>query len=73
MQANLFGYCVALMFAMGGTLSDLQRLLRKNGERDPRVQRAIERLPVAHQPFFRQDFGNSSYSSTSEEVVNREP
>ncbi|MGY4310939.1 hypothetical protein [Bradyrhizobium sp. JR3.5] len=69
MQANLFGYCVALMFAMGGTLSDLQRLLRKNGERDPRVQRAIERVPVAHQPFFRQDFGSSSYSSTREEVV----
>lgn len=70
-QTNCFGYCGALMFQMGGTLSDLVALLRKGGEQNPRVQAAIRRLPPTHRPFFEQDFSGSSYAQTRDEIITR--
>lgn len=70
-QANCFGYCVALMFAMRGTLTDLQALLRKGGENNPRVRAAMLRIPHAHKPFFASDFSGPAYTSTRDEVLTR--
>jgi hypothetical protein len=70
-QANCFGYCAAMMFAIGGKFSDLQNLLREGGEKDPRVQRAIPRLPKEIRPFFERDFGGPAYKQTRDEIMTR--
>ncbi|QOZ20844.1 hypothetical protein XI02_42280 [Bradyrhizobium sp. CCBAU 21365] len=70
-QANCFGYCVAVMFEMKGTLSDIQSLLRKGGERDERVQAAIRRLPDTQRSFFVRDFSETSYGQTRDEIITR--
>jgi hypothetical protein len=70
-QANCFGYCAAMMFAIGGKFSDLQSLLREGGEKGSRVQRAILRLPKEIRPFFERDFSSSSYKQTRDEIMTR--
>ena len=70
-QANCFGYCVAVMFEINGTLTDMQALLRKGGERAEHIQAAIRRLPDTQRAFFERDFSESSYAQTRDEIITR--
>lgn len=67
-QATLFNYAIQLMMVMGGNLSTLRQLLRKDAGGLPIVDH-IGKLPRAAQDFFLTEFGQRGYDGTKEEIM----
>lgn len=67
-QATLFNYAIQLMMVMGGNLSTLRQLLRKDAGGLPLTDH-IGKLPKAAQDFFQTEFGQRGYDGTKEEIM----